>query len=71
MSSWVIELRAARWSKALRASRCFGTPEAAATYAHSLVEEPEIWADGESWALCRLIEAEEPGEIEVKITMLL
>lgn len=70
MSSWIIELRGAKWSQSLRSARAFGTPEAAATYAQSLVEEPEMWAEGEGWALCRLLEAEEPGRVEVRITML-
>lgn len=70
MSSWIIELRGAKWSQSLRSARAFGSPEAAATYAESLVADPEIWAEGEGWALCRLIEAEDPEGIEVRITML-
>lgn len=70
MMSWIIELRGVKWSQALRSARAFETPEAAATYAHALIEEPEIWAEGEGWALCRLLEAEDPEEVEVKITQL-
>lgn len=70
MSPWIIELRSERWSGPLRSARAFESPEAAATYAHALVDEPEIWTEGEGWALCRLIEAEEPADIEVLIFQL-
>jgi len=70
VSSWVIELRGAKWSKALRSARAFESPEAAVVYAHALIDEPEIWYEGEGWALCRLLEAEDPEKIEFLVTHL-
>jgi hypothetical protein len=70
VKTWVIELKGPDWSRSLRCARAFGTPEAAATYAHALVAEPDIWSEGEGWALCRLLESEDPEAVQVRITLL-
>lgn len=67
ISEWAITIKAPRWSQALHSSRCFSTPEAAAFYASSLVERPELWSEVEHAALCRLIEAEAPEDLHVRV----
>ena len=69
MSDWVIELRDPHWSRSLRSARAFQSPEAALVYAESLVADPEIWNEGEGWALCKLLEASDPEHIEVRIKL--
>lgn len=65
--SWQIQLKAPRWSRALSSARTFASAEAAAFYASALVDEPEMWVQAEGAALCRLLEAEDPADLQVRI----
>jgi len=65
---WQILLKAPRWSRPVPSARQFDNPEAAAFYAGVLIDEPELWADTEPAALCRLLEAEDPDQVRVIIT---
>jgi hypothetical protein len=65
--AWQILLKAPRWSAPLCCTRQFSTPEAAAFYADALVDIPELWVQSEDPALCRLLEAEDPQDVQVRI----
>lgn len=65
--TWKIMLKAPRWSAPLPSARTFETPEAAAFYAHTLVDDPEMWTETESAALCLLLEAEDPADVQVRV----
>jgi len=70
MSRWIIQLANPQWGEgqSLYCQRWFQTPEAAAMYAESLIDIPEIWVRHEG-VLCKLLEASDPEKIEYRIQL--